>query len=229
MRRAWAAVVVGVAVAVACTQSQPNYTPVGTTLDGGTILGTGPIDAGPLELSCENVLICLGACADTDTTCQQLCESEATPSAWTLFSALNECVQTACPSTVGAVCNTDTTACNTCLSDAQMSGGACASDSSGCDADTSGGGPLTCVEINNCIAACSATDNTCADTCLFEGTSGSQALFENAENCLEQACPSTTGDVCATDTSACETCIDEAQTPGGSCVSAVSACDDDTG
>lgn len=201
------------AMACACTSSSSS---------GGS---GGTVAADPPPLPCGDILTCMDDCAPTDASCPQACQNQGTSAGQQLLALLDACMGAACPSTIGGVCNLSGTACDTCLAAAQATGGACMPQLNACLNDTSGGGTLACSDINNCLGSCASTDETCQDDCVFDGTWAAQSQFQAVEGCFTTACPSTGSGVCVTDTTACETCITDAQATGGACASAVATCE----
>jgi len=66
-------------------------------------------------LTCSELLSCLSACADGDTTCQQNCIDSASPEASQQFWDLANCIQNNCPdgdqSCIGEQCSDEYTSC----------------------------------------------------------------------------------------------------------------------
>jgi hypothetical protein len=171
-------------------------------------------------ISCGSVVNCLNGC--TDASCQTNCESEGSSTAQQLLLSLENCLNSVCPSDTGGVCSTDSTACQSCVQDAQASTGACNSAVSACDGDTSGGGG-TCSELITCLNNC-GSNASCDNTCEGQASGTAQQDFHALASCLVSACPETSGGVCATETSACDTCLQSAQMSGGACVSQFDTC-----
>lgn len=111
--------------------------------------------------------------------------------------------------------------------------------------DFSTGGPLdfslaqsgdTCGDIIACANSC--TTAACESSCIAQGSAAAQSAYNALGSCISSACPqtpvtTTTSSIpCAynastgafLNSSACQTCISNAQMTGGSCASKLTAC-----
>jgi hypothetical protein len=139
--------------------------------------------------------------------------------------------------------------CNTCSGAAQQSGGACSSQVSACQADSS------CKTLASCLQGCNG-DATCASNCNGQATPSSQNLLNNVLSCVcNTACTTqcasqcggggTTGSSTGGSTggntggstggtggttggmSACDTCQNNVLNTGGACEAPYNACGGD--
>ena len=116
----------------ACGAScQPGDSCVGGQCGGGLGGGT---------TGCNGLVACLNACQIGDTACEQGCIANSTQQAQSLFNDLLNCLEGACPSTNGGVCDNlspgyDPNACDQCSSLAQGTGGACSNQVASCAQD----------------------------------------------------------------------------------------------
>jgi hypothetical protein len=179
-------------------------------------------DAGGVPQSCSFLIECANTCAPGDQACLQACSTEGTTHARLLFSSLEGCLSSACPSADGGVCQTESGDCTICYTAAGESGCqpyavACVQDRSGQiqpDAGPSGDAgpvdagppPVGCSSVLACAGLCAAGDATCAAACASTGTPVAQIIFDSLETCIGSACPMADGGVCATEGSACDTC-----------------------
>jgi hypothetical protein len=86
---------------------------------------------------CSGAITCLNACNSGDQTCENACIANTTTQGQTLLQTLGQCLETACPSTNGDVCDStsftfDPTACDSCYQSAQATGGSCDSSLQAC-------------------------------------------------------------------------------------------------
>jgi len=226
LRQSALALICLVSAAFGCTSTSPVYTAVATPK--GITVGTQMGSTTSQVFSCNDILACLNACSTTDTACPETCDGEGTTAAQSDFASLEACIASACPSSAGGVCATEDAACDSCISTAEASGGGCATQLATCQNNTSAaGGTLSCSGINTCLNACAASDTTCENNCVADGTAAAQNLFENTENCLAGACPDGSSGVCATETSACNSCLSSAEATTGVCGGAVTSCEND--
>ncbi len=85
---------------------------------------------------CNGFIGCLDACMDQN--CANMCYADTTPSGQQLAMDLINCLEAACPSTNGGVCDPNKNTpqkCNTCYSNAQMGNGKCVQQITDCQAD----------------------------------------------------------------------------------------------
>ncbi len=107
--------------------------------DGGTVTGDdGGANNGGMT-GCNGAVACLNNCQDQ--TCAQACIDNTTTQGQSLLQSLTGCLESACPSTGGGICdsssfNYDQNACDTCYSDAQNTGGPCEQALTDCTNDT---------------------------------------------------------------------------------------------
>jgi hypothetical protein len=196
----------------------------------------------PIDEVCSSSSTCVAGCdqdsdcsgsqrCNTDHTCGpaggggflSVCTSDASCQAGyycyllvcTFGSDVTGCIRDSdcTSSTSGGGCNRTTNTCGSCSSSADCGSG------SVCQQGTCF---LGCVGLIECANGCSTT--SCDQTCISETASQSYQLFQTLGNCLESACPSTTGGVCQTETSACDSCYSAAQMSGGACGSQYMAC-----
>jgi hypothetical protein len=136
----------------------------------GMATGTGAV-------GCKDTLICLILCPEGDSACQMACTQAASQDGLDLFTAMNDCLDTACagiPS--GSPEQTD------CIQNAQAEGQACFQSYVDCGLYGTG----TCSGINTCMAVCQ--DYNCLYNCVFAGSAQGQALFNKWQGCLSDAC-----------------------------------------
>ncbi len=115
----------------------------GGQLDAGTGDTSTTGDSGGATTGCLGLLQCDNAC--TTQACSDACKANATTQGKSLYKALGDCIDLACPSTPGAVCETSGAACDKCVNDSQDpptdagdagTAGMCYSQDQACVADT---------------------------------------------------------------------------------------------
>jgi hypothetical protein len=95
-----------------------------TTTDAGNNTG---------GTGCSEIITCVNAC--TTQSCFNGCVSSGSTAAQGLFTDLDDCISTACPSTTGSPCATaSSSACTTCVQNSQGMTGACYSQLQACGA-----------------------------------------------------------------------------------------------
>jgi|SRR5579883_1807119 len=92
-------------------------------------------------LGCSGTVNCLNNCGATDQMCQSNCVNQSTDQGYMILMMLFQCLDSACPSTNGGVCdstspNYSDMACSSCFDKAQNTGGKCAAAWNACAADT---------------------------------------------------------------------------------------------
>lgn len=88
------------------------------------------------NLGCDKLVNCLGNCG-MDGNCANQCFMSATPKAQMLYNAVGTCLDAACPSANGGVCDQnamgfDPTKCDDCMTAATMPNGACGPQVNAC-------------------------------------------------------------------------------------------------
>jgi hypothetical protein len=107
-----------------------NACPMGQTCNFGQCGGGGGTMTG-----CAGTLDCIAnVCAPTDVQCQMTCLNNATQQGQQLLFALIQCVDMACPSSPGGVCDPagSQAACDACFNTSQGPGGPCESAFNSC-------------------------------------------------------------------------------------------------
>jgi len=91
----------------------------------------------PTMTGCNGLILCLNMCQAGDSICIMDCQNNATPNGNALLQNLANCVVNACPSTLSTdpCFDPNSAQCSQCYSDAQMPGGACASEQQACASD----------------------------------------------------------------------------------------------
>ena len=105
-----------------------------------------PITAVTFGVTCGDLIDCGNAC--TTQACLTACVKKGTTSAQSTYKALGDCIDKACPSATAVdggnnpACALDSTGklvdktkCDKCVSDSQMTGGACKAALDACAAD----------------------------------------------------------------------------------------------
>jgi hypothetical protein len=183
---------------------------------------------------CAATVTCLNACAPSDQTCQMTCFTNATPQGGMLLQSLLQCLETACPSMGGGVCDSSAmgysaTACQQCVSGAQS--GACASQAQACAADMGGGtggctgGQTscggTCTDLTSDVANCGACGNACmtGQSCAMGKCSTGTMTMTGCDATL--ACIN----ACAPSDVTCQNaCVNNATTMGKTLLQALAQC-----
>ncbi len=175
-----------------------------------------------------NQKMCNGFCTDTSMdnsncgNCGVACTNGQT------------CMNSQCSG--GGNCTGKQIMCNGSCTDTSSDNNNCGSCGNKCtngqtcsNSKCSGGGQMTgCSGLVMCINGCAMGDMTCPQTCFMNATMNGQNLFQAVLMCLQTACPSMNmGDVCFTDTPACDTCFSNAQMMNGACYQQLMACDND--
>jgi hypothetical protein len=105
--------------------------------------GTGTADAGTGELNCGGIVACVSNCpiGSSYDNCASVGNSDGTAHALALYGTLNDCLNTACPTTDGGVCTSPGTACAGCQEQAVFAmPNICAVPWTSCQQDTSASG-----------------------------------------------------------------------------------------
>jgi hypothetical protein len=190
--------------------------------------------------NCGDTVTCLNGCAATDQTCQTNCFNSATPQAQMLLNTALQCLDMACPSKGGGVCdqsaaNYNSMACDQCFQGAQT--GQCGSQVNACLNDTGGGGGGggcpggqtdcgggQCVDVSSDANNCGACFNACnfGETCQAGQCSGGGGGGGGTTGCSGTlGCLNT----CAAGDTACEQqCIAGATAQGQQLLDALSQC-----
>ena len=104
----------------------------------GQVCQNGACAGGMGMTGCAGAVSCINNC--NDSTCEKACLNNTTNKGITLLNTLFTCLDTACPSKNGGVCdslakNYKASACNSCYSAAQSNGGACVKQLNACTAN----------------------------------------------------------------------------------------------
>jgi len=116
------------------TQTDPqNCGMCGHACMNGQTCAAGTCGGGGMKTGCGGFIMCANNCMDQ--MCVQTCYSNTTAMGQQLAQALLGCLQMACPSGMGQVCdpNGNMQACSTCYANAQMMNGACYNQLMACD------------------------------------------------------------------------------------------------
>ncbi|HTQ46682.1 MAG TPA: hypothetical protein VMI75_28205 [Polyangiaceae bacterium] len=193
---------------------------------GGSASSDGGSDAGSKGKTCGQLVKCDQACGGAGA-CTDQCYQESTKNAQTLFTEFNDCLNTACPTAGGGPCvDVNSSACSTCNQNAAT--GACVTNLVSCLNDPvmgppngdagigpidAGNGELACGALVACVSNCPtnpAAYAQCSSACKFTATPQAIQLDGLLNDCLDMACPTTDGGVCATPGVSCAGCQEQA-------------------
>jgi hypothetical protein len=170
------------------------------------------VTTGTTYTTCGDLMVCLNACSDTDTTCSQTCFNNSTKDTLSTFDARSFCIQTNCPDCAATnPTATQTANCNTCYATVSTDATKCLSQVQACEKT----GTSTCAQMQTCLNNCATGDATCQSTCIYAGTATAQNLFDAMETCLSTQCP---------DASTFSTCANAAVQDATKCENQYNAC-----
>jgi len=167
---------------------------------------------------CYYLLTCLNNCQQGDNACIQACVEQTSKQGIALYNAIYDCIMQACP-----ICQTqpDSQQCNTCFSQVQQPGGACAGALQAC-LDDRPYGTKKCGELLQCLNTCQS-DQACQQ-CFLDATKTANNLFDAMIECALNACRTECQDP---NSQQCNTCINNAIQDPAKCKSQFDACVND--
>jgi hypothetical protein len=158
--------------------------------------------------SCPEVGQCYSACGQQDSACFNSCFSQGSADGKSKMSALEQCDQSAEQGQCKSQCQNQSSQCDACLDQlCSIPYQACY----GTGAVPSGGtGTKTCSQIDQCYSSCGQQDETCFNTCFYQGSADGQQKMDALEQCDNAAYGGQCQSQCQSGESQCNACIDQA-------------------
>jgi hypothetical protein len=164
--------------------------PMGAACQAGmcAMQGGGPGPGPGGAAGCAPTVKCLNACNQGDLNCEKMCIAAASQNGQMLLQAVFACLDAACPSMNGGICDSmskgyNAVSCGQCFSTAQSKGGKCAAQLTACLQDMGGGGGGGCPPgQTSCNGACTDTTTDAANCGKCGNACG------NGQSCKAGAC-----------------------------------------
>jgi MYXO-CTERM domain-containing protein len=132
--------------------------------------------------SCSETYDCIFACPEGDSTCEQVCLDNATPTGGAQLQAMFGCFQQFCANATGD-------AFQTCARNN------CANQINACfPPEPTPTGDADCSAVNDCMFECGEGDDACVEGCFEQGTAQAQTEIYNMITCFQERCTGLSGD-----------------------------------